>query len=71
MTYKFEDINIGDLVYFNSTKLQSKNDLFWKVLEKLEYSKELVVQLDEMGHKDVRWIIKIEDIQHLLNLSKR
>ena len=45
MTYKFEDINIGDLVYFNSTKLQSKNDLFWKVLEKLEYSKELVVQL--------------------------
>jgi hypothetical protein len=69
MIYKFEDINIGDLVYFNSSKLQSNYDLFWKVLEKLEYSKELVVQLDEMGFKDIKWIIKIEEIQHHLVLD--
>lgn len=31
MKYKFEDINIGDEVYFESTNLQSNFDLYWNL----------------------------------------
>lgn len=71
MKYKFEDINIGDEVYFNSTKLQSNHDLYWKVIHKIEHTQELVVQLDEMGYKDERWTIKINEVIYHIPLGKK
>ena len=63
MEYKFEDINIGDEVYFDSTNSQSNHDLYWKVLNKIENTKELIVGLDIMAWKDERWTIKIRDVR--------
>ena len=66
MEYKMEDIRIGDEVYFDSTPSQSNHDLYWKVIHKYEEEKQLVVQLDEMGFKDLRWLISIKEVkQHL------
>ena len=65
MEIKFEDINIGDGVYFNSTNLQSNHDLYWKVIYKYEKEKQLIVQLDEMGHNDLRWTIDIKEVIHI------
>ena len=70
MEYKFEDINIGDEVYFNSTPSQSNHDLYWKVIHKYENEKQLVVQLDEMGHSDLRWTIGIKEVRQHLKLNK-
>lgn len=63
MIHQFEDINIGDEVLFYSTQLQSNHDLYWKVIDKLEKEKKLIVQLDEMGYKDLRWVIDIKEVQ--------
>lgn len=70
MEYKFEDINIGDEVYFNSTPSQYNHDLYWKVINKYENEKQLVVQLDEMGHKDLRCIVDISEIRQHLKINK-
>jgi len=71
MKYKFEEINIGDEIYFNSTPSQSNHDLYWKVISKIEHSKHLVLQLDEMGHHNERWLITVEEIRQLLPTGKK
>ena len=68
--YKIEDINIGDEVYFDSTQGQSNQDLYWKVIHKTENEKQLIVQLDEMGHKDLRWTVDITEVRRHLKISK-
>jgi hypothetical protein len=64
MIYNFDDINVGDEVYFESTHSQSNYDLYWKVIEKLDQSKELIIRLNEMGYKDIKWIIKIKEVKY-------
>jgi hypothetical protein len=54
MDYKMENINIGDEVYFDAQPSQGNHDLYWKVIHKDEKEKRLVVQLHEMGYKDLR-----------------
>ena len=68
--YKIEDINIGDEVYFDSTQVQSNHDLYWKVIHKTENEKQLIVQLDEMGHKDLRWTVDIAEVRQHLKTNK-
>jgi hypothetical protein len=63
MKYSMKDISVGDEVYFDSTPSQSNHGLYWTVLQKLEKEERLIVQLDEMGHSDVRWTIKITEVQ--------
>jgi hypothetical protein len=65
MKFKFEDINIGDKVYFESTKLQSNHDLFWEVIGKYEQQQDLVVRLNEMGYTDERWTINISEVKYI------
>lgn len=62
MEYKFEDIKIGDEVIFKSTTSQSNHDLYWTVIEKVEQTKQLIIQLDTMGHKDLRWVLSMKDV---------
>lgn len=64
MKYSFEDVKIGDSVFFEDD-IQSNYDLYWKVIEKDRSSKQLVVQINEMGHFDERWVIKPEQIKYL------
>jgi hypothetical protein len=66
--YTMDVINIGDEVYFESTKLQSNHDLYWKVIHKYEQPKQLVVQLNEMGYKDERWTINIDEVKYYNSL---
>lgn len=63
MKYKFEDINIGDEVIFDSTPSQSNHDLYWKVINKIDQTKELIIQLDEMGYKDLRWTLRMNEVK--------
>ncbi|PCJ24177.1 MAG: hypothetical protein COA97_10370 [Flavobacteriales bacterium] len=71
MKFHFENINIGDEVYFESSSLQNNHDLYWKVIHKYEQSKEFVVQLNEMGVQDERWTIKLDEVKyHNRNESK-
>jgi len=70
MEYKFEDINIGDEVYFNSSNSQSNHDLYWKVIDKIESANKLIVRLDEMGHNDLRWTIDIKEVRQLIKIPK-
>ena len=63
MKYKFEDINIGDEVIFDSTPSQSNHDLYWKVIDKIDQTKELIIQLDEMGYKDLRWTLRMNEVK--------
>ena len=70
MEYKFEDINIGDEVYFNSSNSQSNHDLYWKVIDKIESANKLIVRLDEMGHNDLRWTIDIKEVRQHIKLTK-
>jgi hypothetical protein len=71
MDYKFEDINIGDEVIFNSTPSQSNHDLYWTVIEKVEQTKELIIQLDTMVYKDLRWILNMKDVLYHTPMTKR
>ena len=64
MKYKLEDINIGDKVYFESTKLQSNYDLYWEVIGKYEQQQDLIVRLNEMGYTDERWTININEVKY-------
>jgi hypothetical protein len=68
--YKIEDINIGDEVYFDSIQGQSNHDLYWKVIHIMEKEKQLIVQLDEMGHSDLRWTVDISEVRQHLKISK-
>lgn len=70
MKYNFDDINIGAEVYFESTGAQSNHDLYWKVINKIEQTKELVIQLDEMGYSDERCIIKIGEVKGHIPVKK-
>lgn len=65
MRFKMDDINIGDKVYFDSTKLQSNHDLYWEVIHKYEKQQELVVRLNEMGFTDERWTINISEVKYI------
>jgi hypothetical protein len=71
MEHKFEDINIGDEVIFNSTPSQSNHDLYWTVIEKIEQTKQLIIQLDTMGHKDLRWTLNMKDVLYHTPMTKR
>jgi hypothetical protein len=71
MKYKLEDINIGDEVYFDSTTSQLNYDLYWKVINKLEKEKKLLVQLDEMGFHNKRWIISIDEVRLHIGQNKK
>lgn len=62
MNYKIEDIEIGDEVFFES-KTQSNHDLYWKVIDKMDKEQKLIVRLDEMGHKDLRWTVDIKEVR--------
>ena len=70
MKYTIEEIAIGDEVYFESTELQRNHDLNWKVIHIYESQKELVVQLDEMGHRDLRWTISISEVKYHLPIGQ-
>lgn len=63
---KFEDIKIGDEVYFES-KSQNNHELYWRVIEKIDQTKQLIVKLDEMGQSDQRYIIRVNEIIRTLN----
>ncbi len=63
MKINFNDVNVGDEVYFNS-RFQSNYDLFWKVMAKIDSSKELIVVLNEMGFNDERWTINISEVEY-------
>lgn len=65
-----EEINIGDEVYFDSQPAQSNHDLFWTVIHKYEKEKQLVVQLDEMGFRDLRWTIDIKEVRQHVKRNK-
>jgi hypothetical protein len=71
MKYNFDDINIADEVIFNSTTSQSNHDLYWKVLHKDEKTKQLIIQLDEMGYTDERWSININEVIGHIVLGKK
>lgn len=68
--YKIEDIEVGDEVYFDSTPGQSNHDLYWKVISKLENEERLIVQLDEMGHSDLRWTVNIDEVRQHIKIGK-
>lgn len=65
------DINIGDEVIFGTTSSQSNHDLYWKVINKIDPTKELIIQLDEMGHKDLRWTLKMKEVKYHIPLAPR
>ena len=71
MKYNFEDINRGDEVYFNSTTLQNNYDLYWTVINKIELTKQLIIQLNTMGHSDLRWTINVDEIRQHLAIGKK
>lgn len=71
MEYKFEDINIGDEVIFDSTPSQSNHDLYWKVINKIDQTKELIIQLDEMGYKDLRWTLRMKEVKYHIPLTNK
>jgi len=66
MKYSFENINVGDEVYFDSTPQQFNRDLYWKVLGKLEEQQELIVGLDIMGCENERWTIHNSEVRYHL-----
>lgn len=66
--YTMDEINLGDEVYFESSKLQSNHDLYWKVIHKYVQTQELVVQLNVMGFNDERWTIKIDEVKYYNSL---
>ena len=71
MEHKFEDINIGDEVIFNSTPSQSNHDLYWTVIEKNEQTKQIIIRLDTMGYKDLRWILNLKDVLYHIPITGR
>lgn len=71
MEHKFEDIKIGDEVIFNSTPSQSNHDLYWTVIDKVEHTKQLIIQLDTMGYKDLRWVLNIKDVLYHLPITEK
>ena len=62
MKYNYDDIKINDFVFFFFL-YQSNYDLYWKVIDKDDKTKLIIVQLDEMGHNDERWTISVEQIR--------
>ena len=62
MKYNYDDIKINDFVFFEDSN-QSNYDLYWKVIDKDDKTKLIIVQLDEMGHNDERWTISVEQIR--------
>jgi hypothetical protein len=64
-----EDIRVGDEVYFDSSPSQSNHDLYWTVLQKQDKEERLIVRLNEMGHSDERWVIKIDEVKQLIKLN--
>ncbi len=69
--YKFEDIEIGDEVYFDSVPAQSNHDLYWQVIDKLDKEKRLIVQLNEMGFTDERWAINADDVRQIIKKHEK
>jgi hypothetical protein len=67
MKYSIDEINIGDEVYFNSSKLQSNHDLYWKVKGKSE--NKLMIELKEMG-KEEYWTIDFTEVRQLIQSGK-
>ena len=66
MNYKLSDIAIGDEVYFDSSTSQSNHDLYWKVINIDKNTERLIVELNEMGFKGLRWSISVKEVkQHL------
>jgi len=70
MKYKFEEINIGDEVIFKSTTSQTNHNLYWKVIAKIEMAKQLIIQLDNMGHKDLLLTLNIKDVLYHTPMPK-
>lgn len=62
MKYNLADIKIGDEVYFKSTNVQSNHELYWKVIDKIDGTTLLIVQLNEMGYSDLRHTIDIGEV---------
>lgn len=71
MEHKFEDIIIGDEVIFNSTPSQPNHDLYWTVIGKIKQTKQLIIQLDTMGHKDLRCTLNMKDVLYHTPMTKR
>lgn len=67
MKYSIEDINVGDEVYFDSTKIQSNYDLYWVVKEKI--GDKLIIELKEMG-KDEKWTINVSEVRQMISTKR-
>jgi len=63
MAYKYEDIGIGEQVYFDD-KSQSNHDLYWTVIEK-SANRLLIIELKEMGY-DERYAVTADQIRSKL-----
>ncbi len=63
MTYQFEDINIGDEVYFYSTSTQTNYDMSWTVVGKIEEGQKLALEISWIGHETAKAVIGIEAVK--------
>ena len=52
MNYTMNNVFVGDEIIFNSTKIQSNHDLYWKVIRKK--NNEVMIELKDMGF-DENW----------------
>lgn len=68
MKHNINDINIGDEVIFESTKLQSNHDEYWKVIGKS--NNHLMIELKKFGF-DENWTIDISEVLYVLPLGKK
>lgn len=59
MKYTIDEINIGDEVIFNSTRLQSNHDEFWKVTGKS--GNRIQIELKKFGFNE-SWSLDVEEI---------
>jgi hypothetical protein len=66
MNYKMNDVLVGDEVIFDSSRIQSNHDLYWKVIG--TRNDEVMIQIKEMGF-DENWTLKIEEVKHILPTS--
>lgn len=67
--YVAEDVQLGDLVYFDDTPQLSNYDEYWEVCEVNVFTGEIIVKLNYLFEEHFR-TVHCADIRQLLNVNK-